>query len=100
MQPNGDLRAHGENSRLFGGIYVQSPPSAPDQYHEFYSLPIALRRGSFGRFGNLSSRAVTEAGGNALIVGFVLDGDTAEEVLVRAAGPSLADYGVQGRSPG
>jgi len=45
---------------------------------------------------NLSSRAVTEAGGNALIAGFVLEGDEPEQVLVRAAGPALFDFGVSG----
>lgn len=45
---------------------------------------------------NLSSRAVTEVGDNALIAGFVLEGTESEQVLVRAAGPSLEDYGVEG----
>jgi pectate lyase len=45
---------------------------------------------------NLSVRAVAAAGDNALSAGFVIAGPGPKRVLVRAAGPSLASFGVSG----
>jgi pectate lyase len=45
---------------------------------------------------NLSCRSLTQAGDGALIMGFVIDGAEAEQILIRAAGPSLEDFGVEG----
>ena len=45
---------------------------------------------------NVSVRAQTGTGDNVLIVGFVISGGTPMRVLIRAAGPSLANYGVAG----
>jgi pectate lyase len=45
---------------------------------------------------NLSSRSLTEAGEGAVIAGFVVEGGEGEPVLVRAAGPALDDFGVEG----
>ena len=43
---------------------------------------------------NLSSRVGVETGGNILIGGFVLGGSKPRKILLRAAGPRLADFGV------
>lgn len=47
-----------------------------------------------GRLVNVSARAFAGAGENALIAGFVLDGNTTKQVLIRAAGPALTAFGV------
>ncbi len=49
-----------------------------------------------GRLLNLATRAQVTAGEGALVVGFVVAGETAGTLLVRAAGPALAGFGVTG----
>lgn len=46
------------------------------------------------RLVNLSSRSFSGSGTQTAIVGFVLAGDAPRQVLVRAAGPALASFGV------
>ncbi len=48
------------------------------------------------RLVNLSSRAVVGTGANLLIPGLVLTGQSSRRLLVRAVGPGLADFGVDG----
>jgi hypothetical protein len=48
------------------------------------------------RLVNLSTRAFVPATGNPLISGFVVQGAVAKTVLIRATGPTLADFGVSG----
>jgi hypothetical protein len=45
---------------------------------------------------NVSCRALVGPGSKALTVGFVIGGDTARTVLIRAIGPGLQPYGVTG----
>ncbi|MEO7597819.1 MAG: immunoglobulin domain-containing protein [Opitutus sp.] len=47
-----------------------------------------------GRLVNFSARAHAGSGDSVLIVGFVISGDTPLRVLIRAIGPTLANYGV------
>lgn len=49
-----------------------------------------------GRLANLSARAPTAPGDGALTAGFVIAGPGPKRVLVRAAGPSLAGFGLPG----
>jgi len=49
-----------------------------------------------GRLANISARAVAGTGDSVLIVGFVIGGNAPMHVLVRAVGPTLANYGVTG----
>src|SRR5687767_7692261 len=49
-----------------------------------------------GRLTNLSVRAVAAAGDNGLTAGFVIAGPGPKRVLVRAAGPALANFAVTG----
>lgn len=51
------------------------------------------------RLTNLSVRARGGTGDQTLIVGFVVDGSSAKDLLVRGVGPTLASYGVAGAMP-
>ncbi|HEY1793478.1 MAG TPA: putative Ig domain-containing protein [Opitutaceae bacterium] len=48
---------------------------------------------------NISARVNVGTGGNVLIAGFVIGGSTSETVLIRGAGPALAQFGVPGLLP-
>jgi sugar lactone lactonase YvrE len=48
------------------------------------------------RLVNISTRAMVGTGGNILIPGFVISGPGSEQLLVRADGPSLAQFNVTG----
>jgi kumamolisin len=48
------------------------------------------------RLANISTRAMVGTGGNILIPGIYISGSGTEELLVRADGPSLIQYGVTG----
>jgi hypothetical protein len=60
--------------------------------------PLATFDASVPRLVNVSVRK-TIATGDLLTVGFVIGGDTARTVLVRALGPGLAAFGVSGAMP-
>lgn len=51
---------------------------------------------SSSRITNLSTRGKVETGDNVMIGGFIIAGDQPTQVLVRATGPSLTQYGVAG----
>lgn len=51
---------------------------------------------SDGSLRNLSSRGQVGTGSNILIAGFVVGGTTSKQVLVRAIGPTLANFGITG----
>lgn len=48
------------------------------------------------RLVNLSARSQVGTGSDLLIPGFVIQGDVAKTVLIRAVGPTLGDFGVPG----
>src|ERR1035438_6864293 len=48
------------------------------------------------RLVNISARAFVGTGGNILIGGFVIGGNTAQTVIIRGDGPSLAGFGLTG----
>ena len=48
------------------------------------------------RLKNLSARAVAGVGGERLIAGFIIDGARSRTVLVRAVGPGLVQFGLNG----
>jgi len=50
----------------------------------------------FGRQLNLSTRGYVGTGGDILIPGFVIAGNGAKRLLIRAAGPALSQFGVSG----
>ena len=57
-----------------------------------------LDQSASSQLGNLSTRGFVDTGNNVMIGGFILGPDEAQDanVLVRAIGPSLADFGVTG----
>ncbi len=48
------------------------------------------------RLGNISTRVRVGTGDNVMIGGFIISGSQAKKVIIRAVGPSLANYGVTG----
>jgi hypothetical protein len=58
---------------------------------ELYDLDSDL-----GRISNISTRSRVESGDNVMIGGFILNSPTANKLIVRAIGPSLAAVGVKG----
>jgi hypothetical protein len=76
------------NSSFFSGTLAGTPGGA---------LLAGLSSGltfSDGVLKNLSSRARLGTGNATLTAGFIVSGSTAKQVLIRAVGPSLRDYGV------
>ncbi len=51
------------------------------------------------RMVNLATRAISLGGDRVIIPGFVVSGDGSKRVLIRAVGPKLADFGLQGLLP-
>lgn len=62
------------------------------------SAPATLTLGASNRARliNLSSRAEVGTGANILIAGFIITGSTPKKMLVRALGPTLTRFGVDG----
>jgi len=46
------------------------------------------------KLGNISTRALVQTGDNVMIGGFIINGAGQKKVIVRAIGPSLAQYGI------
>lgn len=63
---------------------------------EVYLVPDETKS---GQLANLSLRTELDEGADTLIVGFVLQGDVMGQVLIRAVGPGLANYGVNETMP-
>jgi hypothetical protein len=49
-----------------------------------------------GRLANISTRGFVDTADNVMIGGFIVGGDTASDILLRAIGPSLTNQGVPG----
>lgn len=49
-----------------------------------------------GKFVNISTRAEVRTGSDIMIAGFIVGGTTPKQVLIRASGPALADFGLAG----
>jgi len=76
-----------------GGRTVQvSGPKAGTVLVEGYDAGT----GDSPRFSNLSARNKVGAGANILIAGFTLSGTGTRNLLIRAVGPKLAEFGVSG----
>lgn len=58
------------------------------------ATPAASFDGTTPRLINVSARSTVGTGGDLLIAGFVIAGPAARTVLIRAVGPSLANFGV------
>jgi hypothetical protein len=53
-----------------------------------------LDRTASSKLGNISTRAFVQTGDNVMIGGLIVSGASSEDVLVRAIGPSLTQYGI------
>lgn len=60
------------------------------------SAPAALTVGAKTRVVNLSTRAQVGTGDNVLIAGFIINGTTPKKMLIRAVGPTLTQFSVDG----
>ena len=49
-----------------------------------------------GRLSNLSTRGLTGLGSDVLISGLIITGTASKSMLIRAAGPALANFGISG----
>lgn len=49
-----------------------------------------------GRLINISTRSAVKTGGEIMIAGFIISGNTPKRVLIRASGPALGDFGLSG----
>lgn len=70
------------------------PPPSPIVRLDYYPLQMELREGAPAKVINVSNRGYAGAGERTLITGFVIDGTTPRNVVIRALGPSLTQYGV------
>lgn len=70
------------------GVLVQSNAA------ELVVRPIATTADTL--LANLSTRGVVGTGSNVIIGGLIIGGTTPKTVLIRAAGPGLAEFGVSG----
>ncbi|HWM23814.1 MAG TPA: choice-of-anchor Q domain-containing protein [Chthoniobacterales bacterium] len=70
-------------------------PSIPNAVDGNGSDIGAYERGN-GWFGNIATRAPVFTGSNVMIAGFILQGEYTKRVYIRAAGPSLANFGIPG----
>jgi hypothetical protein len=66
-----------------------------------YSMPLSYTAGSTkvippAALANISTRSQVGSGGDVLIGGFIIDGVVAKKVALRALGPSLSAFGVNG----
>ena len=86
------LNAAGETIFRYQYPSLQGCPVA------FNSIPIHLENTKFPRVGpkalNLSTRGTVTSGDNVLINGFIIGGTDPATIVIRALGPSLADFGV------
>jgi len=90
---------NGPNSTAFRYQYH----SVPGCLIGFNAFPIHLENTMFPAVGpealNLSTRGTVSRGDNVLINGFIITGSGPKTVILRALGPSLADFGVSGALP-
>lgn len=67
------------------------------ELYDTETLPAGgVQAGKVGRLTNLSARATVGTDANILVAGFVIDGNVAKRLLIRAVGPSLQRFGVTG----
>jgi hypothetical protein len=82
------------------GLLRGNPLSLPGNVFALRGYPITMElRSDFptaraGALANISDRGYVGLGGDVKITGFVIDGDTPRNVVIRVLGPSLARFGV------
>ncbi|MBT5901164.1 MAG: hypothetical protein HOH58_03545 [Opitutaceae bacterium] len=58
--------------------------------------PVVIGASSGGRLSNLSTRGAVGTGSDIMVAGFVIEGSTVKDLVIRAVGPRLGDFGVPG----
>ncbi|MCF3650688.1 glycoside hydrolase family 44 protein [Synoicihabitans lomoniglobus] len=89
------------NAQIIGSAAVNAnafnltlPPLSVTSIRLPAATDIVVPPAGASRLANVSVRAVSGAGINALTVGFVIGGDGTKEVLLRGIGPTLGGFGV------
>ena len=75
------------------GRFITATATDPAGNTSEFSLASAVVP-PLSRFLNISTRLRVQTGDNVLIGGFIITGNDPKEVIVRAIGPSLGDFGV------
>jgi CSLREA domain-containing protein len=76
------------------GQFITATATDPDGNTSEFSMASEAVP-AIGRFLNVSTRLRVHTGENVLIGGFIITGTAPADVLLRAIGPSLGDFGVQ-----
>lgn len=80
-----------KNDGVYNRVFPYAGTPHNGRTHEHHGVVVA---GTTNRFQNISSRAFVQTADNVLIGGIIISGTTSKHVLVRAIGPSLADFQV------
>ncbi len=94
--PDGSLDA-ALRTAMRAGVYTTPIPNPADDGALVLVELYDMANGAAGpRILNLSSRGFVGTGSDLLIAGFVISGNVPRRLLIRAIGPRLEDFGVQG----
>jgi uncharacterized delta-60 repeat protein len=98
---NGSIRAiavQADGKILAGGLFTTLAPNggATVTRNNIARLVFLARPATLG---NISTRLPVGAGDRVLIAGFIVQGSSPKKVLIRAAGPSLTQFGVPNALP-
>ena len=77
-------------------FYIDTPANVTLQTGSGHNYASASVPTSAGRLANLSTRAQAGTGANVLTAGFVIGPGAPKQVLIRAIGPALANFGLAG----
>jgi hypothetical protein len=76
------------------GVYGGPMSGAPHVLPEFGDGLGTVEAGPISTLGNISTRAFVQTGDNVAIGGFIVEGGERKNVVIRAIGPELTQYGV------
>ena len=81
-------KPHGSCCGMVGNVIVADATPTP--------IPSPTPSATPAQLLNISTRLLVQSGDNVLIGGFIISGTSPKEVLIRAIGPSLANFGLTG----